>query len=79
MLAESNLLQDVEAGDISEYCLYDDPAYPLRPVLMAPYRGAVISSEKQHFNTSMAKLRQAVEWGFQKVISNLAFLDLKKS
>lgn len=79
MLAESNLLQELETGDFRNYCLYGDPAYPLRPVLMAPYRGAVLSPEEQQFNTTMAKLRQAVEWGFQKVVVNFAFLDFKKN
>lgn len=60
------------------FAIYGDPAYPLRPLLMRPYCGARLTEQQQRFNEEMSTVRQAVEWGFGKVISLFAFLDYKK-
>ncbi|KAL1483721.1 hypothetical protein MTO96_032995 [Rhipicephalus appendiculatus] len=62
------------------YCIYGDPAYPLRPLLIRPYGGATLTDteEQQLFNEGMSTVRQAVEWGFGKVIAEFAFLDFEK-
>ncbi|KAH7968148.1 hypothetical protein HPB52_006075 [Rhipicephalus sanguineus] len=61
------------------YCIYGDPAYPLRPLLMRPYRGATLTAQQQLFNEGMSTVRQAVQWGFGKVIAEFAFVDFKKN
>jgi hypothetical protein len=61
------------------YYVYEDTAYPLRPQLMCPFRGANITPEQQDFNHRMNISRQSVEWGFGKIIQYFAFLDYKKN
>ncbi len=81
MLAESQLLEQLEARmTIAEepYYLYGDPAYPVRPHLMAPFKGHLTDEEKL-FNKSMSKVRECVEWGFGKIVQYWAFLDFKKN
>lgn len=38
-----------------------------------------ITPEQQQFNLQMSTVRQAVEWGFGKVVQLFAFLDFKKN
>ena len=59
--------------------LYGDPAYPLMPCLMTPFRGDNLLQEQQMFNTQMSRVRQCVEWGFGKVSRIFAFVDFKKN
>ncbi|KAH7955737.1 hypothetical protein HPB52_003420 [Rhipicephalus sanguineus] len=80
ILGESGLyakLQRLTHGCL--YCIYGDPAYPLRPLLMRPYGGATLTAQQQLFNEGMSTVRQAVEWGFGKVIAEFAFVDFKKN
>ncbi|XP_028411590.1 protein ALP1-like isoform X2 [Dendronephthya gigantea] len=81
MLHESKLLPKLE--DLFRppqiFTLYGDPAYPLRPHLLAPYRGAAVTRDQQSFNKSMSKLRVSVEWTFGKLVQYFAFLDFKKN
>lgn len=84
MLAESQLLDQLDllfqgVNNQELFYLYGDPAYPLRPALMAPYRGAILDEQQQQFNHQMNRCRQSVEWGFCKIIQNFAFLDYKKN
>ncbi|KAH6948073.1 hypothetical protein HPB50_022783 [Hyalomma asiaticum] len=58
--------------------IYVDPAYPLLPLIMKPYGGFSLTPVQQAFNRAMSSVLQAVEWGFGKVVSEFAFLDLKK-
>ncbi|XP_037515308.2 uncharacterized protein LOC119391726 [Rhipicephalus sanguineus] len=60
------------------YCLYGDPAYPLRPLLLKPYGGASLTPEQCAFNKAMSSVRQAVEWGFGKITGLFAVVDFKK-
>ena len=68
MLLESGLLAYLEEHALSEtgqpMCVYRDPAYPLRPQLQAPFRGAVLTDEMKMFNKSMSSVRVSVEWLF---------------
>ena len=61
------------------YCVYGDPAYPLSPYIISPFRGGVITANQARFNKRMSKVRVSVEWGFNKLISIFAFLDYKKN
>jgi len=62
-----------------QYYLYGDPAYPLTDFLITPYRDVPLSDYQREFNKRMSRVRESVEWGFQKVISLFAFLDFKKN
>lgn len=63
-------------------CLYGDPAYPLRPQLMDPYRDAdvlVVTPEMRAFNTAMSEVRVSVEWLFGDIAEYFKFIDYKKN
>lgn len=86
MLRDSNLLTALErvahnqAGDV--VCLYGDPAYPLRPQLMGPYRQGdvpVLTDEMKAFNKAMSEVRISVEWLFGDVANYFKFIDYKKN
>ena len=86
MLRESGLLNTLEriafnpAGD--GLCLYGDPAYPLRPHLMCPYRLGevpVLTPAMMAFNESMSSVRVSVEWLFRDVADTFKFIDFKKN
>nr|XP_050030581.2 uncharacterized protein LOC126526913 [Dermacentor andersoni] len=61
------------------YCIYGDPAYPLRPLLLKPYSGTSSSGHQLLFNKEMSEVRQAVEWGFGKIAALFAFVDFRKN
>nr|XP_006818565.1 PREDICTED: uncharacterized protein LOC102805935 [Saccoglossus kowalevskii] len=57
MLAESGLLeqlQQLNAPNGDPYSVYGDPAYPLRPHLLCPFKGALLSPEEREFNKKMS-------------------------
>lgn len=79
---ESNLYQQLEQHTLfpdSHYVLFGDQAYGIRRLLLCPYPGQNLTEEQQNFNASMVPVRQSVEWGFQKIIAEFAFLDFKKN
>lgn len=78
MLSDTGLLPQLERM-MPQYCLYGDPAYPLRSTLISPYKGAHLCPGQQSFNTAMSTVRQCVEWEFGKTISLFAFLDYRKN
>lgn len=82
MLAESDImphLQNLRDNHGEKLCIYGDPAYPLSPELLSPFRGAQITAAEKTFNKEMSKVRESVEWGFGNIISLFAFLDYKKN
>lgn len=84
ILRESNLYQELEEKVVfndTRYVLYGDQAYGVRELLLSPYPGRPqdLPVYQQEFNNSMKILRVAVEWGFQKIVSEFAFVDLKKN
>lgn len=80
---ESNIYNQLEQCATFEneekYALYGDCAYPIRELLLCPYSSRNLTPLQQNFNTCMSPLRQAVEWGFGKIVSEFAFLDFKKN
>lgn len=63
------------------FVIYGDKAYSLRELLLRPYNENQVNGhpDRQEFNATMSSLRIAVEWGFQKIIQEFAFLDFKKN
>jgi len=59
--------------------IYGDLAYPLRIHLQGPYKGAQLAVDQEEFNSSMSKVREAVEWVFSDLVTFFAFLDFKKN
>ena len=83
MLAESNLLQNLENQAFSPtgepMCLYGDPAYPLRFQLQAPFRELQLTPEMVAYNKSMSRVRVSVEWIFGDIVNYFKFMDFKKN
>ena len=83
MLAESNLLQNLEIHAFSPtgepMCLYGDPAYPLRLQLQAPFRELQLTPEMVAYNKSMSSVRVSVEWIFGDIVNYFKFMDFKKN
>lgn len=86
MLKDSGLINTLERqafstrGDV--LCLYGDPAYPLRPHLMTPYRLGevpILTPNMKAFNQKMSSVRVAVEWLFGDVSNYFKFIDFKKN
>ena len=73
MLAASGLYNNLEnhsfSPDRNPLCIHDDPAYPVRIHLQAPFRAVSLTPEMEQFNASMSAVRVAVEWLFGDVIN----------
>lgn len=83
LLRESGLLgglrQHMTSPTGVSYPVYGDPAYPLSPYIITPYRGAAVNANENRFNKRMSAVRICVEWTFGKIIALFAFLDYKKN
>ena len=83
MLADSALLNDLQAFANSPlgnpYCIYGDPAYPLRVHLIVPFRNGALTPPMMAFNQSMSTVRESVEWLFNDITNYFKFLDFKKN
>jgi len=82
LLSESKVLEKMEQllDDRGRpLCIYGDPAYPLRPQLMGPFKGSTLSTEEQLFNKRMSACRISVEWVFGQLLQTFAFVDYKKN
>lgn len=86
MLKDSSLLNVLQReahtprGD--PLCLYGDPAYPLRPQLMSPFREAavpVLTLDTMAFNTAMSEVRVSVERLFDDIAEYFKFIDFKNN
>ena len=82
LLRESNvmpkLIQYAYDANGTALCLYGDPAYPLSVHLHSPFQHRPVNPQKQAFDTSMSKVRIAVELLFGNICYWFAFVDLKK-
>ena len=71
MLKDSILLDllqlyaDPPLGD--SFCLYGDPAYPLRIRLQAPLKARALTPLMMGFSKSMSTVRVSVEWLFNDI------------
>ncbi|XP_072375397.1 uncharacterized protein [Diabrotica undecimpunctata] len=84
ILRESGLYNELEQFSVFDnrnYVIYGDKGYSLRELLLQSYteNEVVGNPARQQFNTEMSRLRIAVEWGFNKIIQEFAFLDFKKN
>ena len=86
MLNESGLLNALQAHAHTPtghpLCIYGDPAYPLRPQLMCPYRqgdyAGPLTPQMRAFNAAMSSVRISVEWLFGDISTYFQFIDFKK-
>jgi len=83
LLESSGLVQQLEALPKTPagrpYHLYGDPAYPLLPTLITPFKPHNMTPARAACNKQMSSIRETVKWGFAKVIQQFAFLDFKKN
>ncbi|XP_067676193.1 uncharacterized protein [Haliotis asinina] len=82
MLRESDVEKDMSENMTfrnNVFCVYGDPAYPVSPYIIAPYRGGVMTANQALFNKKMSAVRICVEWTFGKLLTLFAFLDFKKN
>ena len=82
MLARSGLHEKLQQLDIlangNPVCIYGDPAYPHRPQLQAPFKGAWLIPEQQKWNKAMSSVHVSVEWIFGDILNYFKYFDLKK-
>ena len=82
MLWESGVLdrlQHLNRANGEPLCIYGDSAYPLRPNLIRPFQGPLITDDEQLFNRLMGSARVSVEWAFGGISKLFAFLDFDKN
>ena len=85
MVTESGFLRDPQQFAFSHedagqpFCVYADPAYPLRVHLQCPFRHWVLTDEMKAYNASMSAVRSSVEWLFGDIINYFKSLDFKKN
>jgi nuclease HARBI1 len=53
--------------DGAQYYLSGDAGFALRPYLITPFEGAVLTPDEALFNRRMSKVRVSVEWAFKDV------------
>ena len=65
MLADSQLLHKLPQNYVDtfgrSFCIYEDPAYPLRVQLQCSFQNAILPQQRKYFNKSMSQVRIAVE------------------
>jgi nuclease HARBI1 len=60
------LSQELQIDGVQHY-LYGDSGYALRPYLITPFEGAVLTVDESLFNKRMSKVRVSVEWAFKDI------------
>ena len=82
MLGDSRLLDVLQQHAVDQenniLCLYGDPAYPLRPQLMGPFKGNGLTQMQKDWNKGMSAMRVNVEWIFGDIVNYFKFIDFKK-
>ena len=75
---EAILKSHLKGRDGRQLYIYGDPAYA-DSVLVRPFKGSQLTEEQQYFNTTMSRLRIAVECSFGKIVTLFPFVDFKKN
>ena len=74
-LRYSNTLESPNGQQCS---LLGDPAYPMPTFIMKGYQAAAVANDEQTFSITMSTERQTVEWGFGDILSQMAFVDVRR-
>jgi nuclease HARBI1 len=62
------------------YTLFGDAAYVQgEDHLTSGVKGINLSEDDKRFNTEMSRVREAIEWAFDKIVQEFAFVDFKKN
>ena len=61
------------------FCVYGDPAYPLRVRLQTSFRNMILTPQMVNFNKGMSSVRVSVEWLFGDIVEYFKFVDFKKN
>jgi hypothetical protein len=76
----SDVLDDLSSFAFDDegipYYIYGDPAYPLHPHLLAPYKNPRRTVEEEEFNRSMSRVRVMIEWKFGTITQLWRGMDL---
>jgi hypothetical protein len=62
----------------SRLLVFADSAYPNSDVMISMFRGRNLPEWATEFNRTFAKVRVAVEWGYNQVVRTFAYLDWRK-
>lgn len=62
----------------TQYCLYGDPAYVMRPWLQVGYDRAFADDAQLLFNRTMSSAREAVEWSYKDLKQMWTSQDFKR-
>ena len=83
LLQQSGLIPQLEnrfyTAEGRAYHIYGDPAYPLLPHLITPFKAHELTPTQRRCNKRMSSIRESVEWGFCKIIQIFAFLGYKNN
>lgn len=83
ILRESGLMNMLQEHSVSQngevMCIYGDSAYPYRPQLQAPFKGANLTADQEPWNIRMSSCRISVEWLFGDIVNYFKFIDFKKN
>ena len=72
--------QHMTRGDGNCWVLYGNPAYPIRPQILRPFQGALLTPEQSTFNSQMSSVCVCVLNGDFGMITTLwEFVDFKKN
>ena len=81
ILCESGFVKFLEEYSISPngevMCKYGDSAYPFRPQLQAPFRGANITTDEQLWNMRKGSCTISVEWLLGDIPDYFNFIDFR--
>lgn len=81
LLRKSNFLTRMAtlcAAEGRPYYVYGDPAYSLSQFILRGFKGAM-TPQQQQFSTEMSAVRETVEWGFNLIVRNWAFVDYRRN
>jgi len=73
------VLANLTDRDGNLYITYGDKGYSVHQGLLSPYWDPVDGSNEQVFNTSMSRVRQSVEWGFNLIKGLFAWVGYPRN